>query len=68
MRTEILERGLNLPEDVASYLREGLRMGEGALARDLSGLTSRTRVDPRLYRTLEFLENEEWMEYINGRS
>ena len=68
LKTEILERRLNLPEDVASYLREGLRMGEGALASHLSGLTSRSRVDPRLYRTLEFIENEEWMEHINGRS
>ena len=68
LRTEILEHRLNLPEDVASYLREGLRMGEGALGSNLSGLTSRSRVDPRLYETLEFLENEEWMEHINGRS
>jgi len=68
LRTEILEHRLDLPEDVASYLREGLRMGEGALAGNLSGLTARARVDPRLYLTLEFIENEDWMEHINGRS
>jgi hypothetical protein len=67
LRTAILEQGLDLPEEVASYLREGIRMGEGALADSLGGLTSRSRIDPRLYRTLEFLENEEWMEHINGR-
>lgn len=64
LRTEILEHRLDLPEDVASYLREGLRMGEGALAGNLSRLATRgqpasARVDPRLYKTLEFIENEE---------
>ena len=66
LRTAILEQGLELPEEVASYLREGLRMGEGILSERLTGLAGRARVDPRLYRTLEFLENEEWMEQING--
>ena len=67
LRAAILEQGLELPEEVASYLREGLRMGEGILSERLTGLAGRARVDARLYRTLEFLENEEWMEHINGR-
>jgi hypothetical protein len=62
LKTEILEQRIELPEDVASYLREGIRLGEQVLVGSFSGLASRSRVDPRLYKTLEFLENEEWME------
>jgi len=66
VKAEILQRRLGLPEEVASYISEGLQFGVSALPGSAWGIYPRSRVDERLYKTLEFLENEEWMERIDG--
>ncbi len=62
VKAEILQRRLELPEEVASYIREGLQVGDRALPGSTRGNYPRSRVDARLYKTLEFLEDEEWKE------
>lgn len=65
VKAEILQRRLELPEDVASYIRDGLKLGEHTQPRWTRGSNPRSRVDERLYKTLQFLENEDWKEQID---
>ena len=65
VKADILQHRLDLPEDIASYLSEGLQTGDHSLFDDLDVLPD-SQLDPRFMRTLEFLENEEWMEKIDG--
>jgi hypothetical protein len=62
VKSQILGHQLKLPDDVASYIRDGLRSGEPSESGGSWGSASQSFVDARLTRTLEFLENEEWME------
>lgn len=64
VQVQILQHQLEIPAEVASYLREGLQSGEPSASGSRWGIDSQSSVDPRLIRTLEFLENEEWMEQI----
>lgn len=68
LKVEILDHSLGLPEDVVSYLRQGVQIGEQALSGSAMGIASRAQIDPRLYKTLEFFENEDCMEQIDGHS
>ncbi len=64
VQVQILQHQIEIPPEVGSYLRDGFRAGEPSEAdRGWRG-DSQSSVDPRLIRTLEFLENEEWMEHI----
>ena len=64
VKSEILQGTLSLPQDVSSYLCEGLainrRVGEDGWLRLPEGVSAPAaqRVDPRLIATLEFLEQE----------
>ena len=64
VKSEILKGQLSLPEDVASYLCEGLKPNRRVMEDGWSqlpavvGLPDEPRMDPRLIATLEFLEDE----------
>ena len=64
IKTEILQGRLSLPEDVASYLREGLKLNRRVIEdgwvrlRAVASQPAEPGVDPRLIATLEFLENQ----------
>jgi hypothetical protein len=61
VKSEILQGRLELPEAVASYLREGLKLDRNAIEAGLPavpGKTDEPRLDPRLLATLEYLETE----------
>lgn len=61
VKSMILQGSLELPEDVASYLNEGLKVNHRVIEAGpprWSGVSAAPRVDPRLIATLEFLEVE----------
>lgn len=64
VKSEILQGRLELPEAVASYLREGLKLDRNAIEAGLPqlpavpGKVDEPRLDPRLLATLEYLETE----------
>lgn len=64
VQVQILQDQLEIPAEVASYLSDGFHIGERSESGNRWGIDSQSSVDPRLIRTLEFLENEEWMEHI----
>jgi hypothetical protein len=64
VKNEILQGRLELPEAVASYLQEGLKLDRNKIEAGwtplpaVPGKADALRLDPRLLATLEYLENE----------